>query len=209
MSSQFIYNSLISNKVNVHRGCHKWKLDEDHPFHGNPDKIFGLIYTTTIDTRSRQFQFKILHDILATNCKLYKWKIKASNSCSLCNLYPEDTYHLFLECIVSKNFYLKIMTWLNKYDILLPEAGSSSILFGSGEQGPLGGLVNLLLLVYKIIVFNFKINEDVNMTLNVFKNKIRDIYKIESLIAQKNNKISFHLNKWNPLVPFFSTEGPN
>ena len=82
-------------------------------------------------------------------------------------MYPEDSYHLFLECIVSKNFYLKIMTWLNTYDILLPEAGSSSILLGSGEQGPLGGLVNLLLQVYKIIVFNFKINDDVDMTLNV------------------------------------------
>ena len=48
------------------------------------------------------------------------------------------------------------------------------------------------------LVFNFKINDDVNMTLNVFKNKIKDIYKI----AQKNNKISFHLEKGNPLLPF-------
>ena len=49
-----IYNSLKSNKDNVHRGCHTWKLVEDHPFSGNPDKIFALIYTTMIDTRSRQ-----------------------------------------------------------------------------------------------------------------------------------------------------------
>ena len=52
--------------------------------------------------------FKILHNILYTNDRLYKYKMIDSPLCSLCNLEVETVHHLFIHCPRIHNFW----TWL-------------------------------------------------------------------------------------------------
>ena len=42
------------------------------------------------DTKSREFQFKFLHDIHVNKYWLYKWGIKDSDICDYCNIHKED-----------------------------------------------------------------------------------------------------------------------
>jgi len=50
------------------------------------------------DTKSREFQFKFLHDIHVNKYWLYKWGIKDSDICDYCNIHKEDISHMFWEC---------------------------------------------------------------------------------------------------------------
>ena len=44
--------------------------------------ICNLIYSVSIDTYTRYFQYKILHSFLSVNSKLKKWDIIDSDRCS-------------------------------------------------------------------------------------------------------------------------------
>ena len=61
-----------------------------------------------MDTKIREFQYKVINNILPFNKKLYNWKIKDSSRCDLCDFYPESVEHLFMQCIKSVNLYLQI-----------------------------------------------------------------------------------------------------
>ena len=41
----------------------------------NWNTVCGNIYKTAIDTYSREFQFRIIHNYLNVNDKFYKWKL--------------------------------------------------------------------------------------------------------------------------------------
>ena len=49
----------------------------------------------TASTRFREFQFKILHKMIATNSLLHKIKITDTNLCSFCLNFEETSIHLY------------------------------------------------------------------------------------------------------------------
>ena len=54
-----------------------------------------FIFSITNDVRYRQFQFKVLNNILNLNYKLYKMKQISSPLCSFCKLENETIEHFF------------------------------------------------------------------------------------------------------------------
>ncbi len=64
--------------------------------------FYHLAWNTTIDSYSRAFQFKSLHNILFLNERLYKLKYAESPMCSFCKINSETIAHLFSECQYTK-----------------------------------------------------------------------------------------------------------
>ena len=64
-------------------------------------KVYMLPRQVTIESSLRSFQYKILNNILYLNEKLFKFKIAASQLCSLCKLHNETIIHLFTSCRVT------------------------------------------------------------------------------------------------------------
>ena len=60
--------------------------------------IYKIPFNSTLDTRTRAFQLKILHRILFTNSALFKMKISATPLCTFCGLESETLEHLFVDC---------------------------------------------------------------------------------------------------------------
>ena len=60
------------------------------------------------------FHFRLLHQILANNEALYKWKLTESDLCSFCNEEIETIYHTYLECEVVKCFWKALEMYLHK-----------------------------------------------------------------------------------------------
>ena len=83
--------------------------------------MYKRIATSTIDTYTRSFQYKLLNNILYTNKDLYRFKIKESPRCSFCFTHLETVEHIFVTCPESKNLYFRIVNWLNNFGIHLPE----------------------------------------------------------------------------------------
>ena len=68
----------------------------------------------------RQFQCRIMHNILSVREKLYKWKITDTKVCSYCNEEEESVIHLFSECHAAKVLYRKIRQWAKEVGINMP-----------------------------------------------------------------------------------------
>ena len=75
------------------------------------DKMYKLIYSVSIDSKSRVFQFKLLHNILYTNQQLYSFNsVKyPSNLCGICQNFPETIEHLFYNCNHTKALWQNII----------------------------------------------------------------------------------------------------
>ncbi|KAH3747606.1 hypothetical protein DPMN_182034 [Dreissena polymorpha] len=81
-------NSKTQNKWQVLFGVHElnWK------------HIFTMPYKATIESTLRNFQYKYIHRIIATNKYLFKCKLSNSNLCDFCSENIETIEHLFWEC---------------------------------------------------------------------------------------------------------------
>ena len=60
------------------------------------NKIYSLPFQVALDTKTRDFQYKILNRILFTNAKLSKLKLVESPLCSFCGKDEETPEHLCL-----------------------------------------------------------------------------------------------------------------
>ena len=62
----------------------------------NWKKIYLLPRNTTLETKARMFQYKILHNTLYVNKMLFKFGKVISPRCSFCKLHDETIMHLFM-----------------------------------------------------------------------------------------------------------------
>ena len=101
---RFIYEHLIKNNQ-IPTSRRKW--ENNYGFGGNYEwkKVFDIPYKTTLSTRTRWFQFRLLHRILATNIFLQKNGFVDSDRCSFCNNASETLSHLFWSCDIVKDFF--------------------------------------------------------------------------------------------------------
>ena len=66
-------------------------------------KIYILPRVVTINSFQRNFQYKILHNILYLNKILFTFGKTKAPLCSFCHSYDETIKHIFLECIYVNN----------------------------------------------------------------------------------------------------------
>ena len=57
-------------------------------------RLYSLALETTLDTKLREFQYKLLNLIVFTNKKLYHFKMVESPLCVFCNEEEESLEHL-------------------------------------------------------------------------------------------------------------------
>ena len=83
----------------------KFKYEQLFPTHDLPWKdIYILPRSVTLDSKMREFQYKVLSRILYTNKALHKMGIVNSPPCSFCHVLDESLEHLFLHCPTSSVF---------------------------------------------------------------------------------------------------------
>ena len=75
--------------------------------------IYFLIRNTTLDTKARMFQFKVLHNVLYANKMLFKFGKVTSPRCSFCKLHDETIMHLFYKCLIVKELWNQLKSILS------------------------------------------------------------------------------------------------
>ena len=118
-TSRYFYHSKVSQSATSPlKAIQKWNQLLDSPITDCEWKIyFNLPYLATKETKLVEFQIKVLHRILPTNKWLYKCKLTNTATCSFCLLQIETIEHLFWECTIVKNLWLKLDDWLSEIDI--------------------------------------------------------------------------------------------
>ena len=105
-SSKQIYRSFLAKKqttptakdweklsVKYHHLTIDWKI------------VYLLSFRTTLETKLREFHFKILNRIVFTNEKLFRFDMAESDKCAFCQTKVESIEHLHFSCKISSIFW--------------------------------------------------------------------------------------------------------
>lgn len=115
-----VYNSLIADSEIVLPRKDRWerKLSIDIT-----DKQFfrdiKAIYSTTIATKYRDFQYRLIMGVLVTNRLLKLWNIVEDDLCTFCSAEVEDDIHLFIHCNEVRPIWEAIKQYIRMYVIYL------------------------------------------------------------------------------------------
>ena len=194
LSSQYLYNHIIETTATD--PTHKPKLEIKLNGSLKWNNAFTILNKTTIDTGSREFQYRILHNYWHVNSKLYRWKLVDSPRCLYCFINTETMEHLFCECPVSVTLFMQIKTWRNNLGIKLPDMNYSNIIIGVLPCTGINMLINHIIMMFKQILF-YNRDKSFTPTLSMFQIQLNQIERIEYKIAVKNGKTYNHLCKWS------------
>jgi len=152
------------------------------------EKVYSLPLRTTLDSKLREFQYKILKNIVSTNDKLFHFGlIPLSPNCTFCNEEPESIEHLLSRCSVLKK---EVLSWLKEIESL----NEIGLFLGNFEKTEDFFINYHILLLGKYYIYVGKCYGSLP-SLKSFISRIRRVYNIELHIARERNKLTTHLKK--------------
>ena len=93
----------------------KWELslNEDIPYH-IVERSFKHIQKMKEGSFTKYLQFKLLHNRIVTNKKLFAMGLSESSNCPYCNNIDETIDHAFLNCRAVTNLWMEVERWLRQ-----------------------------------------------------------------------------------------------
>ena len=157
---------------------------------------YGLPFKVAIDTKTREFQFKLLHHILYTNYELFRRGMDQTPLCSFCNMDNETLDHLFYSCRFTETFWNDFHRCFKEPLSLVIRLCLNDILFGRENSSD---ILNHLLLLAKRHIYAMKMRKN-TPTFAVFLLRVKFNYHLEYEIAARKDKLERHCSKWIPIL---------
>ena len=194
--SRYLYWQLIKKIEKPPISISKYELL--FPLHDLSWKdIYVLPRRASLDSKIREFQYKVLNRILYVNKALYKIGIASSPLCTFCQISEESLGHLFIHCPISSAFWLSVVEWLKNYFSTIQCLTDVSIMFGLfGKETQ---LINHIILLGKQVIFQCRLLK-VNPSLSLLKTKIKITCRVERVIAEQNDIVDSHNEKWKAIL---------
>ena len=163
-------------------------------------KIYSLPFKTTLDTKPREFQYKLLNNIVFTTKKLFRFKMIQSPLCAFGKTEIESPEHLFFYCNTTKEFWQLFSSWLTRINLTKMSITLQKVLFGVFDAKDDKTILSHLILLAKFYLHKCKLNV-IYPCFKVFLAKVKTTYQIERKIAFDNNKLSAHHKKGSKVLP--------
>ena len=194
-TNKIFYKLQIKHPAENSKIQNKWQsLLREQEF--NWKQIFIMPYKTTIDSTLRNFQYKYVHRIIATNKYLFKCNLSNTNLCDICSEHIETIEHLFWECKHIQTLWNQLTTFLEKTTIKR-KLSLLNISFGVNtfKIPEINNTVNHIIILMKYFIFSFKYKKQIP-TFNCFINYLKLKIQIEKEIALNNDKLHIFEQKW-------------
>ena len=163
------------------------------------EKAYTLAFHCTLDTKIREFHYKILNCIIFTNVKLNLIGVVESPNCTFCQEAAESVEHLLFSCRISSEFWKHVLSWLRDNDVHVETINESDVIFGKFDIVDDYILINHILLLAKYYIYCRKCHNSVP-SIRGFIARARRVFNIELHIAREKNKLLFHFQKWEKLT---------
>ena len=198
ISSKQIYEFFLGKKQIPLTA--KRKLTDKYPdINVEWDKVYSSPFRSTLESKTRKFQYKILNCIVFTNETLYRLGLVASPVCTFCQETAESIEHLLFSSKISSEFWKHVLSWLKGNGIYIETLKEWDIILGKFDIKDNFTLINHLLILGKYYIYSKKCQNSPS-TVHGFIARINLIYRIELQIARGKNKLSQHFIKWRKLV---------
>ena len=139
----------------------------------------------TVDSRSRKFQFKVLHRYLATNKFLHEIGLVPLFLCTFCKRESESIEHLLIECDFLNKFWKDLINWFSTIDIKVEALSEIDKIFGLWKRQADFHLLSHFLILAKQHIYSCR-NKGYPPSLKTYLAKVASIYQIETTIAVSN-----------------------
>ena len=116
-------------------------------------KVYSLPFRTTLDSKLREFQYKVLNNIVFTNDKLFRFGLSQSPNCTFCNEEPESLEHLLSRCKMSCEFWKEVLSWLKGNNIVIESFDEIGLFLGIFEESEDFLLINHVMLLGKYYIY--------------------------------------------------------
>ena len=133
-SSKHIYRSFLANKQTTPTAKEKLSVKYHH-LTIDWKRVYLLPFRTTLETKLREFQFKILNRIVFTNEKRFRFDMAESDKCAFCQTEVESIEHLLFSCKISSVFWKHVLSWLRDNNIIVESLKEEDIIFGKFDVG--------------------------------------------------------------------------
>ena len=196
-SSKLFYTKILDD-VNKHteRSCFKtWERIIGENI--NWETAFESIYSTTIDTKLRNFQYKVIHNILPDNRILKKMGVKENEMCDFCKIERDSLVHYLWNCNIAQQYWLEVKSFVDPVFESSIQLSIKNIMFGSQfvQNNTENNIINFIILIAKHYLHCCKWT-NCNPSIAILKEKIKSREKIEKDIAFQGGKIDYHYRKW-------------
>jgi len=162
-------------------------------------EIYNLPFKVLNDTKSREFQYKILNRCLTTNAFLHKIGLIASPLCTFCGAESESLEHLLITCPFTDVFWLDFIGWCRNVNIGLDGLSNDDKLFGIWNREEDFLLLNRLLIIAKKHIYECR-KKSARPSFRVFCKTLAYVYQLESQVMKSSNKESSHNLKWKKYI---------
>jgi len=188
ITSKLLYSEFVTQSISSPTAVRKYETIYSNT-NFNWKKIFTLPVKISLDTKSREFQFKILHRILYTNYLGFKMKITSSNLCTFCENTEESLEHLFVSCKHTRFYWIKIKNWLNSLGYNVASFSEIDILFGQWDNESNNSItIIFLILTAKQVIYKCR-SLKIKPSLDILIVKLKQIKQIEYFIARRRDKM--------------------
>jgi hypothetical protein len=151
--------------------------------------LFNRVNKYTFQTKLQSFQYRIIHNYINCNKRLYDWRILSSPVCTYCRK-EDDIIHFFLKCENVRNFWKALLKVWNRIEEPFIDLGREdlfeNIIFGFNLTEEIYYLLNFIIIqakwfIYKrrlfvnndCCIFDFLVELKYNLSIEIFvmKNK--------------------------------------
>ena len=177
------YNNIIS-KFKQSASLHKWgetlHIDISQEI---KTQVFSRKIVKIKENKIKEFNYKVLHNILACNNLLSKWVAENNGRCEICQC-KDDIYHLIFDCQLAQTVWNIVSAHLN-YVIT-----DEDVIFGTNNPNMNYFISFIAFLIYKYWLICSKNNEQ--RTILALKLLIRNdlFYKSQSYKFLKKEELS-------------------
>ena len=189
-----VYRELVSGFVTPPTAHSKF----NESFNGvclDWNEIHSLPFLVALDTKSREFQYKILNRYLVTNTFLKKIGKIDSSLCTFCGMLDESLEHLFVTCHFTTLLWKDLIAWCSGRQIKVESLSAANIIFGDWQRKDCFLLLNHIILIAKQYIYYCSSN-NLKPLFYVLLQRIKFVYQLESRIAKWNNNWQVHSIKW-------------
>ena len=186
---------ICQRKQNEHVSITKWNDRFDDL---NWKNIFYKSNKTTIDTKLKWFQIRLIYRCLPTNRFLHLRKIKNDALCENCKNADESISHMFWECDYVQSFWKDLK---NLFISKLPHCSNLNfdeqfILFGCKENTITDKPLDLFILSAKYHIYLCKFSQSIP-NAHIFINQFKRRYKLEKYYNYNIENEKFQ-QMWKP-----------
>ena len=194
-SSEFIHQSIMKDFVCMpEKTMNFWARTFGEFDVQTWKKVFSLPYKCTIESKSRMFQFNLLHRNIFTNVILKKLGKVESELCNFCLDSIDSILHRFWLCPIVGAFWREFSLYIfDDFNIDI-QLNAMSVIFGYDFNAKDILLEHLLIIAKQYINRNFRTPQ--RLTIGNYMRVVSTVKEVEQNIAFKNGTLEKHRLKW-------------